>query len=239
MYVWKLWREAWPRLAVCTALGIVWVVLIAWVFRGLLGRGGLSVDRVWSEASQVNPLVIGTAMLLAATAIVENTVGNEFVAGTAEFLFTRPRPRRDFVWAGWAFGMSLLVAATALVVGCEVSALYVVTGSFARWQPLATCVLLLPLLALVYGLGYLLTVVLRSGRNGAALTLVAIISHVILSMVAAWRWNATTPDWWFANLLSWQWHPTSPFPVVPVVGWTLVALLFPLLAQWRLERMEV
>jgi hypothetical protein len=249
VYLWKLWREGWTRLALCFAIGAVWVVAVRWTAHvavqrgvGLTGGAVAAARSMWLDASRLVDPIVAVSTILAAVLMVEIAAGNEFAQGTAEFLLTRARPRRHYVWAGWSFGMLQLLLLPLVIVGCEMGALVSMTGTFESWRPFAVCALLAPTVAIVYGAGYLLCVVLRNGQHSVVAVLVGIVIYLsapfALSQLSDMRF--VWPDWWFHNLVGWAWQrrPT-PFPLVPVVGWTLFALLFPALAQWRLERMEL
>ena len=246
MYFWKCWRDSRARLIAYVAVIGLFVLVItvsaeispdAWT--GDRTKGFLYL---WGR-------VLGTSRLLIpflALGFAASGVGEEFAQRTAEFLLTRPRSRRYFVWMGWAAGAAqLLLLASAYLMVAFIALLYRTKTAFA-WEFLSPIVPLFILGVLVYSLTYLMTASLRSGRNGYASGLGIVIFYRTLVWLLQSRWDIHPPS--PTDLLV----PLSvavggaqaggsglPFPLVAAVGWTLVALACPLAAQFVVERMEV
>jgi ABC-type Na+ efflux pump permease subunit len=93
-------------------------------------------------------------------------VGEEFRLRTLEFLLTRPRRRRSFVWVGWSVGLGLLLVMITSTVLLTFGLLATLTRQIHSWR----IFLLVPGLfvgcAVLWTLAYFLTLVLRNGQNG-------------------------------------------------------------------------
>ncbi len=115
------------------------------------------------------------------------------------------------------------------------------TGVILNWRLLALPVLLLPAVVLLFGLGYLISV-LSNGRYGAVLTFGLLLVYFVAVAFLADHWHIGLPHWWFGSLPRWAIDgPGLPerFPAIPLVGWMAFTLLFPLLAQYSLQRKQL
>jgi ABC-type transport system involved in multi-copper enzyme maturation permease subunit len=171
-------------------------------------------------------------------------VGGEFPRGSLEYLFTRPRARRYFLWTGWLAGMSQLAITFLLYTLVGVLALLYVCGSLQTWR----IVLLVPLsvtsAAVTFGLTCFLTVLCRDGRLGLNLSLglvgawlvAAIYLYVYHLIKLPFVWNMLVefpgrdPQ---GAIYGWV-----PFPLARVILWWVVALALPAAAQPILERSD-
>jgi ABC-type transport system involved in multi-copper enzyme maturation permease subunit len=242
MYVWKLWRDTRVRVLVCLLLGGVWVGLIAYGAATRTAENGATpraVQALWSEVTGWAVGVTALMAVLAALALGEVAVGEEFAKGTVEILLTRPRRRRSIIWTGYIFGLGELVLLMLLTTLCSFVLLSSMSGMVFSWRMLATCILLLPMVSIVYGLGVLSSVLTKSGHRGAATALLFVLLYIAVLTVLQFYTHVRRPDWWFDTLDEWLTHPQASFPVLGLLGWTLLSLLLPLLAQWNLERKEI
>ena len=108
------------------------------------------------------------------------------------------------------------------------------------WRLLAMPILLLPGVALLFGLGYLLSS-MSNGRQGAILAFGALIAYYGTVTLITQHWHLHyPPPWWFDALSFWATGgQPGGFPALAALGWMAVALLFPYLVQRSLERKDI
>jgi ABC-type transport system involved in multi-copper enzyme maturation permease subunit len=157
----------------------------------------------------------------------------EFTDKTAHFLFTKPRSRKYFVWAGWA-------------VGCAEYSAIVLANIFAGWLTLyhygkgpfklaligevkiqnIAAVFISGLV--IFSLTYAFTAALRNGLKGlgASMGTLMIFQSVIVGVHL--RWNVDLDQ------LVWKLSPT-----IRDVGWILLALLLVFATQLVIDRAEI
>ncbi len=257
MYIWKLWRDTRARFLGCLALGMVWAGSEAYFtaifllrspthIRPLVDATGLATLRHSHEIQQtlwsgLAPHLLGPVLLvglLAAIAFCGPGLGSDLARGTVEVLFSRPRRRRYFSWAGWAFNACQLMLLMYLIVFCGAGIMFYLTGTVLSWRPFLVPLLVLPSVLLLFGVAYL-AVVLTDGHNGGSIAVGLLLVYAGSIAVLYFYWRVQPPAWWFDSLSNWIRRGQAPFPVLPVLGWSLAALVFPLLTQWSLQRKQV
>ncbi len=247
MYFWKHWRDNRARSTVYLILVASFIaVVILMLEKSLQDLGLLAKTRefwpLWS-------VVLGGCLILVismALSFGAAGIGEEFAQNTAEFLLTRPRSRRHFVWAGWVAGAAQLLLIVSACIGVTLLILLYRTGTPFAWRSLIPVVPLFVLGTLVYSLTYLLTATLRSSRNGYASGLGIVLFYPGLVWLFESQWGIHLP--WPGDVFI----PVSlvaegtqaavsglAYPVAAAAAWTLVALACPLAAQFVVERMEV
>jgi ABC-type transport system involved in multi-copper enzyme maturation permease subunit len=242
MYAWKWWRENRSRVIVYLILLVIITAFLPWAscwayLQGSSGAREAAALDVW----RICLVSLGSfAMAFAGLGLGASGVGEEFAQGTVEFLLTRPRRRRYFVWAGWATGAAtLFIMVTLAVLGSFATFVYV-TKSVHHWKFLTMAVPLFVLGAVVYSLTYFMTALMKSGRTGLSLSLGLFVIALFLPVAVnlLWRIDLPTPlDVLAAS--KWATLPGAHFPVAATIGWSLVALALPLAAQFLFERAEV
>jgi ABC-type transport system involved in multi-copper enzyme maturation permease subunit len=242
MYAWKWWRESRKRIISYLIMLLVATAVSPWLSLwdyphatgGILGAGIVEMWRI--ALTGFGSFVV----VLAGLNLGASGVGEEFAQGTVEFLLTRPRRRRYFVWASWAIGAATLFIMIALAILGSFATFVYVTKSAQYWKFLTMIVPLFVLGTLVFGLTYFMTAVRRSTRNGLTSSLGLILIGLLLpaAVQLQWRINLPTPlDMLDASM--WATIPGTHFPVAATAGWSLVALAFPLATQFLFERAEV
>jgi hypothetical protein len=118
----------------------------------------------------------------------------------------------------------------------------------ANWKLLVVIVPLFVFGAVVYSLTYFMTALLKNGRAGLSTSLGLFVLYCLLPVALNLPWvvdflhrriNLPTPvDVLFAAS-KWATLPGAHFPLITTLGWCLVAVAFPLAAQFFLERAEV
>ena len=243
MYLWKYWRDTRIRfIVILTSMLAIWAGYLLLQIR----RSGhpVAVALYWQDFTATVWTFLPQCFLAMGFAIAGP--GEEFAQGTADFLFTRPRSRRYFVWASWGIGAVLiLVIVSVYVLAAFLGAIYM-TGTIYTWKFLAIVVPAFVMCLIAYGIVYLMAALLRSGRKGYSFGLILIATYASLQGLLRHLWDVRLPNPQnlmapFAYLVRGA-HAPAPafhFPVAGVVGWTLFALACPLLAQFYIERREV
>lgn len=238
MYLWKCWHDT--RATFFTLLGAVLALgafggYVALDPFGWIAAKPLESRVVWEGSADA---LLGTMLgVLPAAGLVLGAlgVGVEFEKRTADFLLTRPRSRRTFLWTSWGLG------AAQMVVLVLVSNLFrLASPGFHRVEGLGDflrSVVALSTLALVYySLTYLMTTLARNSRNGTALALAAIVVYGGFYMwLMVWYDIHILP--FFLELSFRSLYPVADFPLT-VAGWLAVCLALMLVAQFRFERAE-
>jgi hypothetical protein len=133
------------------------------------------------------------------------------------------------------------MAVTAFVgVGATLGTLAWLSGYVYTWRIMAAALPITIGGAVVYGLAYLMTLVARSGRQGLSYSLGIMFIHLSLPVVANKYWHVHIPYVleFVTNACKAVGDVSRHFPLGALVGWTLVALAFPLATQLLLERVE-
>jgi ABC-type transport system involved in multi-copper enzyme maturation permease subunit len=249
MYPWKCWRDT-RRLFMTFLLALmIFPSLFTVSFHASHARAGTatgtivrgeSPERIQSAAESSWNSLVGFGLffiVLAATSLGSNGVGDDFRQGTLEFLLTRPRSRAYFVWCSWGVGIAELVALLAGAVAVRYILLLYVTGTPWTWRLAGAVPLLWCVGSFSYGLTYLATMIARNGRIGISCGLLAIVGYAFVSVFVRYVWKIELPSP-ASGIGEWFSHPTGWFLVGKVLVWTLVAILFPLASQILLERAE-
>jgi ABC-type transport system involved in multi-copper enzyme maturation permease subunit len=252
MYLWKCWRDNRFRFIVFLILMVAfaWLVHMQVLLQNKIMRFTLSVDpelarEYWRDLSEQ----IGTGFFfpcLFTMALGSSGVGDEYARGTAEFLLTRPRSRRYFIWVSWFTGaLEVLTIVLTFVLLAFLAAIYV-TRILYTWRFLVMVVPIFLFAMVAYGVIGLMTALQRSGRKGYATGLGLLVLYVLVYDVLQLRWGFHVPRptdlmHRFSELATDASgvHSSSGFPVVAIVGWSLFALACPLLSQMYIDRTDV
>lgn len=248
MYFWKCWRESRSHFIA----GVIVLVAICSLLTVAAARFGgpesirtgapPSAAQAWSSAAWV---VLGSWVSLLTIVwgfvLGSHGLGNEFEERTADFLFTRPRRRRYWVWVGWPIGLLELSVVVFAAVMTTFALLTYLTGQVYTWRLLAAIPTLTIGGAVAYGLTYFMTVVARSGRQGLSYA-IGIFFIVLLLPSAIGHYLKihlpTTLGFMMASS-KWAGGAGKSFPLGDLLLWAVVALAFPLAAQLLVERTEV
>jgi len=228
VYLWKCWRDTRSFFIAFLIIAAAAIPVTALVCTGT----GLMRDFGVSAVSSTFGLLM-TIITLGLGAI---GAIHEFSDNSVHFLFTKPRSRAYFVWAGWAVGCVevFAIAVVNLIAGSITLAFYSV-GPF--WSEISNAsrrlntvdVLLYGLV--YYGLTYSLTAMLRSGLKGLGASMAVMTGFWNFAAVLhrLWNINIPTPADRIGNL---------PMPISDSV-WIVVALLLVGGAQLVVERAEI
>lgn len=242
MYLWKCWRDT---------LGTFFIFLGALLAVGAYGAyvkfdpvGWIAAKPpesrfVWQGLANVLLNMTVELAPLAGFFLGALGVGVEFEKGTADFLLTRPRARRHFLWTSWGLGAAQMIALVLLSLAANwltrnaSSPTVFGLGSVNVRLLAAMSVFAL----LFYSLTYLMTTLARSSRNGTALALVAFSAYAGLYWWLRLWYEIKIPVFW--DLLERAFLSAAGFSLTPVAGWLTVCLALMLVAQFRLDRAEI
>ena len=248
MYAWKCWRETrwlfFGYLAGLLACGfgtvlfrilryrdpnLGWAVKWNWTPEAALG--------VWLET--IGGLAGGgwIVIIFAGLTLGAATVGDEFQQKTLEFLLTRPRGRRYFIWTNWLVGVFEVLAMCVAAGATTMLLLLLATRTLATWKIWAILPILFVTATVFFSLTYFLTTVVRSGREGSAYALATVLVYAAASLALERYGMKTLPA--ISNLLVAALKPEEVYPLGALAGWMVVALAFPLVSQWIFERAEI
>ncbi|MGO8731280.1 MAG: ABC transporter permease subunit [Terriglobia bacterium] len=248
MYIWKCWRDSRSRFTLYLIVVPVTCVLFTIIaashgpFISVWKRGPVAGGaQLWSQvATVILGGVVSLIILLAALTLAIASIGEEYREKTLDFLLTRPRRRRYWVWTCWSVGAGEILGLVVAGVVGTFGALWYETGYVYSWRLLATTLPLFVGAVAVYSLAYLLTVLARSSEQGLSYGLGILFIDLFLP-VAGDYWNVNLPS--VMSLMNggcrWATIPTLAFPLGKLIIYAVVALAFPLAAQLVLERAEV
>jgi len=178
----------------------------------------------------------GLLMLLVALGLGAIGATHEFAEQATHFLFTKPRSRQYFVWAGWSVGCIevLTIAAVSLVASWVTLALHGISpfspplfGSIDERNMVEIFLVSL----FVYALTYSLTAVMRSGLKGLGASMGIMTAISVLSVAVRVQWGIHMPI------------PVQRIASLPLaasyVVWMSIALFFVYAAQVAMERAEI
>jgi hypothetical protein len=241
MYFWKCWRD--------TRVSFYVFLLIDVTSAALLCAHVSQIDLPSKErlAGAWVILMLASSALLSLSGISFGAtgIGEEFAHKTASFLLTKPRSIRYFVWTAWTANAVQFLALTGSIALVGASTL-----SWRSHAPVTGRLLLASLSGLVmtfllFGVTYLLGVLHKNGRNGFLSTLGVVIAAPIIYSTVEHFWHIHLPsptDMYPIGMVELFSDPelASTLPRLwPLVGWSLVALSCPLVAELVLEHTEL
>jgi len=199
------------------------------------------IPQLWSRTTEFVLGAYGSLLTtIWALALGSASLGEEFQKGTAEFLLSRPRRRWYWVWIGWAAGVCEMAVAAFVVVGATLGTLAWFSGYVYTWRILAAALPITIGGAAIYGLAYFLTVVARSRGQGLSYSIGIMFIHILLPAAVQRYWHIHVP-----SIMEFMGHASKsigtgsgPSHAGAYLGWTLVALAFPLATQLLVERAE-
>lgn len=248
MYFWKCWRNSRARFVVYLILvSMVCAVVIAMIAKfgataySLKGSPAIRVPDLWAFGGKsMLGGGLSAIVLFGALSLGAGVIGEEFKEQTLWFLFTRPRPRRVWVWASWFVGgCELLVIILSAVVGIFAGLTYL-SGYVYTWRLLAA---ILPLFAgalLVYTMAFFLTAVSRSGENGFTWgTGILFIDLLLPLALRYWHFKVSSVLDLMYGGCGWAVGPASAFPWRLVIICVVLTCALLLGTQMLIERREV
>ena len=256
MYLWKYWRET--RIVFVASM-----VCLAGMFFLVWKQNGSMMIEPRPSFEGISAVLPGALVLEAIPVIFlawiygSCGVGRDLGERSGSYLFSKPVSRAFFVWRDWGFGLAqllVIVIGVNMVVGFELFRLLVsfgdpYHGSFllsGRPVPLAAivslnCLAAFLLAALVLGLTYFSTVLIRSAK-GVMLGAGVLVAYIVVKEVIAHYWPGIT----LPNLIPTEFAQTPQRTTgfadnlgVFLAIRALVVLLFPVAALFLLQKRDI
>jgi hypothetical protein len=254
MYAWKCWRDTRRVVLIYLALLLVGgTAFLSAMFFAMRTQPVVadSPEKLWTMGVGL-PAILGyLCAVVMAFVIGSHNVGADIGKGRGDFLLTRPRTRRYFVWTGWTVGLAEVLLLTVVSAAVAFVLFTIVIGPVWRRLPspmhmvveghaLEVPAMFVPvgLVAVVlYGLTYFMTIVFRSGQRGVLVSLSIILVYLFVSAVLRKAVGISLPTIAIFAGDGQQMLPLRAL-AVPIIGWLLVGLAFPIASQFALERYE-
>ncbi len=257
MYAWKCWRDSRDRVILYAAASLAIGIMVgAMIFESY--RRSLASEWVWRARNiNWNPALwawqwgmdslnvyLPPAALWAALSLAAVSVGREYGSGAMPFLLTRPASRKRFVWTDYGLGLTQTTAILVMMLLGALPFFAYTSRAYVGWSwTLVPGNLVLA--AALYGLTHFLTALMGSSTKGLSAAGAAVLIYLLLPGALDEWWHFSAPlrfKNWSLNILEWDWRLSDSRFLLhgwPVLMWLLVALAFPLLSQFILERKEV
>jgi hypothetical protein len=258
MYIWKCWRD--------NRAGF-FVFLI--VFTGLTVLWGTGMHRANRSVHIVGvpednwafllALTFGLALLsgfVMALGFGSNNAGTDIGNGSGDFLFTRPRSRTYYVWAGWTVAIVQLAFVTIFAALLSSICMYYQFAKGSRpmpggphsagvaiWDIALILATVMVTAGMIYGLTYFIGILTRSGRKAVIYSMCVIFVYGVAQGLMSWLANISLPNltikpYFFAGL-SYAPQSSSLEWELQLAARAVVALLFPAAAQFLLKRTDI
>lgn len=255
MYRWKCWYDSRDRLMLyagcCLAVGAIigldlwgfYSLEVAWIATTTNPRFKLwnpSFD-VWAWGMYLLAELLIPAFILSILAFGFTSVGREYDSGAMTFVLTRPQRRWRIVWDEWSLAVAEICLVLSMLIIGMTPFLYMITKIYVGFTGLILPGVLAVAVCL-YGLTQFLTLLTGNSAKGLSATIAVVLFYLFLP--------GALNDWWH---ISWpskvadlslsifdrDWYRLS-FPSGEItLLWALVALIFPFMSQWLIERREV
>lgn len=254
MYSWKCWRDTRTSFLVLLILTIIitplWCVgLINAIVHSAANSS--AIDASWI-ALVSGAFVFGFPFgAVAGIMLGSINVGADMGRGAGNFLLTRPRTRKYFIWINWTTGIAeilVLLVTTSLIAFFSVTLLSPAQwyrahlGSYTHsWLgavniPILFCSVFI-IAAVIYGLTSFIGVWSRSARRAMAYAIILILAYSVVNPVLAHWFQFSLP-----NPLTLCFVPSRAAgheQLVHIIGWTICVLAFPFGTQLVLEYSDV
>lgn len=245
MYLWKCWRDTRVKFFVAFVIVLLlnFLPFVGAIYAQHLQKPGKVQNLL--EAAFVFPAGL---LWFFGWILSKDNVGADIGHGCGDFLLTRPASRGRLVWTGWMAGMVenivLWIVISSVMYGIMLIELHLLgisvlslpntLVSFA-FVFLLFAIFLLNL-GMIYGLGYCIGVITRSGPWALIGSVIVLFGYGLLKSLLQ-HWNIDLPDF-FLPLNTHHNQLEIPSTLAFVVhGCLLVA--FPAVAHFALERMDV
>jgi hypothetical protein len=169
-------------------------------------------------------------------------VGESAARKEYDFLLTRPRPRRDFVWTAWLAGLAQLCLLAVVPLAVAIATLYAETSQLCPDRMWLMSLGAFELSVFVFSAAFALSLATGSSRNGFELVFSLLIVYYAAKQVMSGFWLPFS-IWLFRNsyaMGAYDWLMTRRqvhYLVLMLMLPATVAL--PFLAQFGFERKDL
>jgi ABC-type transport system involved in multi-copper enzyme maturation permease subunit len=195
VFFWNCWVRNRYRLLAYLAAGCALVLLgtlpvtTAWIHGHLVWvhpRTLTDARAVWNIGVEHVALVMIFLLLVAGADLGSLGVGESAAQKEYDFLLTRPRRRRHFVWTAYGAGLAQLGLMTLVPLAVAMMALYALTSRFCPNLLWPLTVGALVACCLVFSAAFALSVATGSSRTGFELAFCLIFAYYV-SWEVMWR----------------------------------------------------
>jgi len=197
MYFWTCWYTRRYRLIIYLALGVALVIMGTlpagmeyhgghWAFPKILTPTHVRI--IWEEGVDHAVGILLLLMLFAAADLGALAMGEDSKRRDMDFLLTRPKPRRYFIWTSWLAGITELVPLMLLPVLVSILVMFFMTHAVLPGALPSRSVEIFALAAAMYALAFLLSVLTRSAQSGFQLAAFVIIVYVGIAYARQELW---------------------------------------------------
>lgn len=247
MYFWACWFTKRYRLAIYLALGIALTVL-ATLPMGMTYRSGhwaflqMTPEQIavtWKSGIENTTVVLLLALIFAAADLGALALGDDSKRRDLDFLLTRPKPRRYFVWTSWLAGLSQLVPLLLLPALTSVFVLSAMTHSLLPGPLMSRTAETFILALVIYGVVFLLAALAQEAQSGFLIAALLVVLFTCFSYVQ------------FVHEFFEPGHPVYRgqvisleishriFPIAHLALISCAGLVLPLIAQFGFERRDL
>ena len=258
MYFWTCWISKRYRLAIDLTLAIA-LTLFATLPAGIVYRYGRlelapmtpqQVVKTWSSGVENTVMLLSVLLLFAAADLGALALGDGSKRREIDFLLTRPRPRRYFIWTSWLAGLSQLVPLLCLSVLTSLIVLFAMTHVMLPGPLLTLSVAILAEATAMFTLVFVLVVLTRSAQNSFLITGLVVIALAFVGYLRDLKrispsyfiyglWSDSDYHPKYFGLFDWFTSPHQAFPWANLLLLVCVTLALPLIAQSGLERRDL
>jgi ABC-type transport system involved in multi-copper enzyme maturation permease subunit len=200
VFFWNCWVRNRFRLVAYLVLGCALMLLATlpvtmksvhghWVW--VHPANAADASNAWSMGVEHVALVMIFLLLFSAADLGSLGVGESAARKVYDFLLTRPRPRRHFVWAAYLAGITQLLLLAAIPLGIALTTLFVLTSCVLAQQLWLLTFGALASSVLVFSAAFALSTATGSSRSGfeLAFSLLIIYSAVRGILFELWAWG--------------------------------------------------
>lgn len=254
MFFWNCWLRNRLRLVAYLVLGCALILLgtlpvtMTWVHGQWIWVHPKTVEvavAAWNDGVEHTAAVMMFLLLFAAADFGSLGLGESVIRKEYDFLITRPRPRRHFVWTAWLTGLAQLCFLALIPLVVALLTLYILTSGLYPDQLWVLCAGTLILAALVFSLTFAMAVATQSSRNGFevvfSLLIVYYVARSFIGGHSRWYWFYSlqqSPDTYAMGAYDWFVTGQRVHYVVLLLMIAATAAL-PFLAQRGFERKEL
>jgi ABC-type transport system involved in multi-copper enzyme maturation permease subunit len=186
VFFWNCWLRNRFRLVAYLALGCALVLLATLPVTMKLVHGHwvwahpktvADAMEVWHYAAERVALVMIFLLLFAAADLGSLGVGESAARREYDFLLTRPRPRRHFVWSAFLAGMAQLCLLALVPLAVALTTLLVLTSHIFPLEANLLTLGAFALSALAFGAAFALSLATDSSRSGFELVFSLLIVY--------------------------------------------------------------
>jgi hypothetical protein len=198
----------------------------------------------WNDGVEHVALALIFVLLFSAADLGSLGVGESAARKEYDFLLTRPRPRRHFVWTAWLAGLTQLCLLALIPLAVAVTTLYALTSQLCPDRLWLLSLEAFELSVLVFSAAFALSLATGSSRNGFELVFSLLIIYYGFREV---RWRLMIFGFYRRTNLSpiyasgaydWLLNDQHVRYVVVLLMVAATALL-PFLAQFGFERKDL